>query len=279
MRVDSMLLRAAMAVSMAGIMGCGMLGGLAPEPSEKDFITEARAAVDEVKAEITLLLGIATVVQQKVEELLYFEEGLKLGRVKWKKFRTQLTDCWSAPAEAVADAKKRAVSAVDAAKQFKNRSTLHEVKAVQDTAWNAVNTVKRCPQALSDQVLGFPKRAKDEVKEWAQGKLEIINDIRVLLKEEVPARVKGSLAIVTSAPATVAKQLASAEAYKATLEKLKSTKTLKKHNQQLKQLEALKTEITTLGGDLQKQGTQVTAQATKMTKDVVEGLSSFGKKK
>lgn len=279
MRFYGMLGRAALVMLMAGTLGCGMISGLAPDPGEKDFITDAKKAVDDVKTEVTLLMGIATVVEQKVEELLYFEDGLKLGRVKWSKFREQLTGCWNAPAEAVAGVEKRTINAVNAAKQYQNRTTLHEVKAVQDTAWNAVNTTKRCPQALSDKVQGFPKRSKDEALEWARGKLEIVNDIRVLLKQELPARSKAVLAVATSAPVTVGKQLASAEAYKQTLQKLKATKTLQKHTKQVSQLEALKGEITTLAGSVQKDAGNLGTKAKDIGQRVTTGLTSFGKKK
>ncbi len=267
------------ALSAVVIAGCGLLGGagIAVPVEDKDFVTDAKGAIVQLKADYVLTKGIGAVVQQKIDEFLYIEDGLKLGRVKWKDFRSELDACWNAPLETVAKVEQRAVKAVDAAQQFKNRTTLHEVRAVQDTTWNAVQKVRACPQSLTDKVKGMPRRASDEAKAWAQGKFQILNDLRVLLKSELPTRVKALPTNAVSNVGVVAKQLASAQTWQATLNKMgKSAANQAKTNQaQVKQLQGIQKQANGLKDEVVKDASQLSTQAVELGVKVTDGINGF----
>ena len=276
MRFDG-IWRAGLAVLAMGTIGCGVLGGLTPVP-DKDTVADAQKAVDGVKAEVAFLMGIATVVETKVDELLHIDEAVNLGRVKWGEFRQQLKGCWEAPMEASDSAVKRSVNAIDAAKQWKNRATLHEIKAVKDTAYNAVNSVKKCPQALTDKVEGFPAKAKDEAVQWAHDKLDILNELRVLLKEDVPKRATKLAKMTPGALGVVAKQIAEAKGLKATAEKLKNTAALKKYTKQEQDLTGLQTDLQGMADQITKDASGMGKKAADLANKVTAGLGNFGSK-
>lgn len=247
------------------LSGCGMFGGagVAVPVEEKDFVTDSRKAMEMLKSDYVLSKGVMAIARQKVDEFLYIEDGMKLGRVNWSTFQDELKSCWSTPMEVVGSAEQRAVNALDAAKHLKNQETLHQLQVVQDSAWNAVQKVKACPQSLTDNVKGMPKRATDEARAWAQGKFQILNELRVLVKQEAPNRAKELGVNAGGAAKTIATQLAEAKSWQAALEKMGNQAMGKKNAGQVKELERLQSEAVGLQ-------TQVTTDAAKLGADAVE---------
>ncbi len=246
---------------------------------KKDFINEAKASVDKLKGEYALLKGLAATVQTKVDEFLYIEDGLKLGKVQWKEFRNELESCWNTPFEAAEAVQARVVNIQDAAAAFQGNSALHELQSVKDSSWNAVNKVKACPQAVKEDLTGLPKKATDEAKAWARGKLEILNELRVLAKDEAPARAKALVPAATDAATKVGTQLAGATAYLKTIEQLGDQDAIAATNDQIASLGRLKDEaqqlVTSAGSDAAAIGTQAADAGRK----IGEGFVAIGKRK
>lgn len=268
-------------VAAASLMGCGVLGKLPVKvPVEKkDFVNDAKAALDKLKGEYTLVKGLAATVQTKVDEFLYIEDGLKLGKVQWKEFRNELESCWNTPFEAAENVQAKAVNIQDAAMAFKNQTALHELQSVKDSSWNAVNKVKSCPQATKENVTGLPKKATDEAKAWARGKLEILNELRVLAKDEAPTRAKALAPAATDAVTKVGTQLASATAYLKTIEQMGDQAATDATNQQIAQLNQLKAEAEQLVGSAGGDAATIGTQAAEATKKITEGFVAIGKRK
>lgn len=202
------------AVAVSSV-GCGIVPVKVPLPSvgQKDFTADAQKAMQNLQSEYTLAKGVVALVQTKVDEFLYIEDGLKLGKVQWKEFRNELEACWNTPFEAVTGGESRLVNASEAAQAFRGNSALHEVQAVKDTGWNAVNKVKACPQALKDDVKGFPKKTTDEAKAWARQKFEVLNELRVLAKDEVAKRATALKPAAEDAVKVLATQIAAANGH------------------------------------------------------------------
>ncbi len=268
-------------VALTAIMvaGCGLLGGTKIEVpiEDKDFVTDAKAALTNIKAEYVFAKGMVSVVNQKVDEFLYIEDGLKLGRVKWKTFQTELADCWQTPFSAVENVKARTVNVIDAARNLKNNTALHEAKSVRDTAYNAVAKVQACPQALADQVKGLPKRATDEAKAWAQGKMQILNEVRVIVRKDLPSRVKALPGKVVDDVTVIGKQLASAKAWQTTIEKAGNEAAKNKNLRQIKTLEGLKAEATSLQTTITSDAATLGTQVQEATRRIATGINNFKK--
>ncbi|MFT5434868.1 MAG: hypothetical protein ACI9OJ_005584 [Myxococcota bacterium] len=263
----------------AAMLGCNMLPAQIPVKAEdRDFVTDAKAAVSELKADYVLTKGMGALMQQKVDEFLYVEDGLKLGRVKWKTFRSELNSCWQTPVETLKGVEQRAVSTVDAAKHFQNKTAFHQLRVIQDSGQNAFDRVKACPQSLTEKVAGFPKRAKEDSVAWGQGKLALVNEVRVLVKDEVPNRLATLGETAVSAPTTVAKQIAQAETYRKTLEQLGDAAALKSNGNQLKTLRALQSESKTLASTVQSDASVLSEMVSESGTKMSTGISRFGKK-
>lgn len=261
------------------IMSCGMLGNTAIQPpvEDKDFVAPAKEAVLALKADYVVTKGLFAIVQQNIDNFLYVDDMPRLGRVRWNKVREEFTSCWQAPLDAVENAEQRAVNAASAATHFQSQGALHEVKAVQDTGWNAVQRVKACPQSLTDQVEGLPRNATDEAKAWTQGKMEILSSTRVLLLGELPARLEKLGGTAVDTPATVGRQLAEAEAYKQTLQQIGNDAVRSSNARQINELNRIKTETTGLGQTVSNDASALGTMATEMTTKLTEGIATFGK--
>ncbi|MFT7624841.1 MAG: hypothetical protein ACI9WU_004031 [Myxococcota bacterium] len=268
------------AVAIAAV-GCGVFGPIAvPIPVEdKDFVSDAKTALTHLKGEYVLTKGMVAVLEQKVDEFLYMEDGLKLGRVKWKSFRGELSACWQTPFKAADEIKSRTVTAVDAAKHLKNNKTLHEAKAVQDTAWNAVQKVQACPQALTDKIKGMPRRASDEAKAWSQGKMQILNDARVIIRNDIPMRIKALPATAVNEVTTIGKQIASAKGWQETLKGMggSAKEAMQKNQAQLKTLEGIKAEASNLQKVIGNDSSALKETVADATRRVANGINEFKK--
>ncbi|MBT9555215.1 MAG: hypothetical protein IV100_04255 [Myxococcales bacterium] len=262
------------------VSGCGLVPVKLPVSAPtKDFASDAAKAMTDLKAEYTLAKGLAALVQTKVDEFLYIEDGLKLGKVQWKQFRDELESCWNAPVETAEGIQARVIKAEDAAAAFQGNAALHEVQAVKDAGWNAVNKVKACPGALKEDVTGLPKKATDEAKAWARTKLEILNELRVLAKEEAPARAKSIGPKALDAAKSVGTQLAGATAHLATIEKLGDQKANDFMKDQIAKLNAMKSEAEQLSSQVQTDSVTIGTQSADAGKRIAEGFVAIGKRK
>jgi hypothetical protein len=266
---------------MVLLVGCGLFGGSVPlpPPEDKDFVTDARDAMVNVKAEYVLAKGIVAVVEQRIEAFLDIEDIPRMGRVRWSSFRAELEGCWNAPFEAIENVETRAVNAVDAAAQLRNRTALHEAQAVQDTAWNAINTIQTCPQALTERVAGLPRRASDEAIAWSQNKMALLNEIRVLLRHDLPARLQTLGTVAVEGPQAVVTQLGEAKAYTEVLARAGDDATRSSNSRQIRELEQMQTEAQDLGTQVSTDasgfGTGIADSGTKM----VDGITNFGSRR
>ncbi len=266
----------------ASAVGCGAFPIKVPLPSvgTKDFSADAQKAMLRLQSEYTLAKGVVALVQTKVDEFLYIEDGLKLGKVQWKQFRNELEACWNAPFEAVEKIEARSVNASEAAQALKGNSALHELQAVKDTGWNAVNKVKACPQALTDDVGGFPKKATDESKAWARQKFEVLNDLRVLAKDEVAKRATALKPAAEDAVKVFATQLASANAHLALAKQAADQAVTADTQRQIDSLTAMQNEATALGQQAATDSAALLKAAGESAAKVQSGFQEvYGKRK
>ncbi len=259
-----------MGAAAVSALGCGMIPVKLPVKAvdQKDFITPAKAAVDNLYAEYTLAKGLVALTQTKVDEFLYIENGLKLGKVQWKTFRDELEACFNSPIEAAETVQARTINATEAAQAYKGNSALHELQAVKDTGWNAVNKVKACPQALTDQVKGLPKKPTDEAKAWARQKLEVLNELRVLAKDEAPKRGQTLGAVAQKAVTDLTKQLGEANAHLALAKQMGDQAVTSATQSQVDQINGLLGEVKNLSA-------QAPADATALGKAAAESVTKI----
>lgn len=262
-------------------LGCGSLGGIGVPGvgPQKDYVGEAANHVSALKSNYVLMMGVYDLVEQKLDEFIYVPDGLKLVQVKWNEFQDDLTGCWNAPLEAVANAQQDAVDAMEAAKAYKNASALREVKAIQTTGMNAYNRVKQCPAMLADEVKGFPKKGMDEGKAWARDRLKILSDMRVLLKDELPARATSLGKLVVEAPAKFALVIKEAEGAGIALQKIGSAEQKQKHQQQMDELNRMKADLDALSKDVQRDAMGMPARLADTGAKVLTNFTTIGRKK
>ena len=267
-------------LAAATVSSCGMLPVKIPVSApNKDFIAEARASMDKLKGEYTLAKGLIALVSTKVDDFVYIEDGLKLGKMQWKDFRNELESCWNTPLETVEGAQAKLVEIKDLAAAYQGNSALHELQGVKDSGANAVNKVKQCPQAAQEDIKGLPKKATDEAKAFARGKLEILNELRVLAKEEVPNRAKAIAPAAQDAVTKNATQLASATAQLKGAEQLGDKAVVEATNGQITELNQLKSEAEKLVGQAGGDATAIGAQVTEATKKITDGFAAIAKRK
>ena len=262
-------------------LGCGALGGLGVPGlgEQKDYVGDAQKHVSTLKSDYVLMMGVYDLVEQKLDEFMYVPDGLKLAQVKWKDFQEDLTGCWNAPMEAVENAQQDAVDAMEAAKAYKNQSALREVKAVQVTGMNAFNRVKQCPAMLADEVKGFPKKGMDEGKAWARDRLKILNEIRVLIKDDLPSRATAVGKRAAEVPLKFAGIVKEAEAFGLSVQKIGTPEQKQKHQQQMDQLNAMKADLDALQGDVQRDATGMPGRLGDTGTRVVTNFTTVGRKK
>ena len=147
-----------------------------------------RIEVD-LKADQVLANGLYELALAKLDELNYPTDGLRLRRVKWKKFRTAMNQCWNYPITIRANAVEKAVDPQAAARLYGRTTALRDSAVVREVGSGEVDRVESCPEIDADTVAGFKnRRLTDEAREWARGRFILLNDLRVLLRSAIPRR-------------------------------------------------------------------------------------------
>jgi hypothetical protein len=147
-----------------------------------------RIEVD-LKADQVLAIGLYELALAKLDELNYPTDGLRLRRVKWKKFRAAMNQCWNYPITIRANAAEKAVDSQAAARLYGRTTALRDSAVVREVGSGEVDRVASCPEIDADTVAGFKnRRLTDEAREWARGRFILLNDLRVLLRSAIPRR-------------------------------------------------------------------------------------------
>ena len=101
----------------------------------------------------------------------------------------------------------------------------------------------------------------------------------MLVKDEVPSRLETLGKTAVDSPTRVAKQLASAQAYRKTLEQIGDAVALKGNKRQIDQLKRLQRESKKLAGTVQSDAGRISGAVTETAGRITTGFESFGKRR
>jgi len=264
-------------VLSVAVCGCGFFNS-GVKVEEKDFVSRAEKEVIQIKANYVLLTGVFDIANQKMDELMYVPDGMKLIRVKWKRFHADVMSCWNTPFEAAENAQQRAVSAASAARHFRDQTARRELQVVRDTAVNAVNKLKECPQALADDVQGVVRRTPEEVKAWARDRMAIVNDLRVLVRKDVPSRATAFAESAASAPAKIQAIIKEADLHTETMTRLGTTEQQNKHKAQIAKLKQLEREIGKLRVEVTDDTAKIPDEVAELARQIEQSLTKLGRR-
>ncbi len=276
-----------MTVAVFGL-GCGTLGGLGKGlggatgvGTQKDYVAEAEKHMLGLKADYVLLMGVQQTVDQKADLFTRVPDGLKFLQVNWKQFEGELTSCWNTPIETIQSVKGSSVDAIEAGKAYRSNGVYHDLKSVQLTAQNGIDRVKQCPGVLAAEVKGFPKKTADTAKAWAQERLKILNDLRVLIKQEVPDRAKAVGNRVLDTPTQIGGVLAEAQGAFEVLKKnpLANDGDRAKMQGQLDTLKRMQGEAQDLGNTVQRDAMVIPGKSAETGTKLVNNFKTIGRKK
>lgn len=245
---------------------------------EKDFLSVAQKHVTQLKADYVLMTGLFDVSKQKMDELIYVPFGMKLTRMKWKAFHADLANCWNAPFEIVENAQQRDLNATNIARHFSNQTPRRELQIVQDAVANAVNKHKECPQALADDVQGVGRRTPEEVKAWARDRMILVNDLRVLVRKAVPARVTGYQELLDSASPKIQAIINDAEKHSEDLKQGGTDEQQSNHQAQLLKIRQLADEVSRIRSDVEASSSTISEEVSTFVGQIEDSLKQLGRK-
>ncbi len=261
-------------IALAGVAACGSIPGVGGGADGSSVVSKAQAEVDNLKGSYVVAKGLLDELLASTEALPNIPADVRPAKLVKGALTGALNDCVNAPMEAVTGVKSSAVNLANAAKAFKQKTGLRELKATKTAVANAMATTKKCQPNMST-VSRWGKGTTEPTKKFVTDKVDAVNRIRVIGKKAFPNQVVAMLESAKSTPAAVAKAIAELE-----LLAKNPTADKKAVSKNLNAAKKLQSDVTGLATMISKDGPTLSARATSvMSKLPSKFASSFGEAK
>jgi len=166
-------------------VGCVPKGTKNPD-AKRDFLGEFERLKTSTRGQCAWSKGLATLASSKVDELFYISEDFRPGRVRWRRFRKALSECWKSDLESPMGVEPIDVSGLAA---HYDDDGLSDHKELLAATIRLIESYSECGPLNADEMSGFDGRGvSDEGRAWARDRMMIMNEIRVIVRGELARR-------------------------------------------------------------------------------------------